>query len=274
MEEDSLLFNQSNKFQKMISSMEESIETMILYRSLYLIKKKFELCKSNINKIYYDYNINKSKRIDVLGSFQIDINLFDKVLLLVLKETNLFILELSSPKDIFLSYFLITNQKAENMDIIIQNIKKELIENNLSLKYNKIFYNKKIKPLFQKNSELNSNLENKGKNNYNNNDEIMTNEIKIIEYNRRGKIVKTLDNLLIENTKNIKEMKTKIINRELDYIENSNNINNNNFKIDKNILFAETLPLIIADYIQIHKNIAVVEVEEELSKELDLLFNK
>ena len=110
MEEEALFIN-NNKFQQIIANIEESIESMILFRSLYLIKKKFEKYKSNLNKVYNDFNINKSKRMDALGSFQIDINLLDKVLLLVIKETNLFILELSSPKDIFLSYFLITSQK-------------------------------------------------------------------------------------------------------------------------------------------------------------------
>ena len=269
MEEESTIINK-NKYEKIISNMEDSINSMILYRSLYLIKKKFDLYKYTINKIYYEYNINKSKRIDTLGSFQIDINLLDKVLLLILKETNLFILELTSPKDIFLSYFLISNQKEKNMELIIQNIKKELKEKKLSLKYNKIFYNKKIKPLFQKNHEINNIQNNEG----NNNDEIMTYEIKIVEYNKRGKVAKTFDELLVENVNNLKEIKANIINNESFFIENNNNINNINIKMDNNILYAETLPLIIADYIQIHKNIAIVEVEEELSKELDLLFNK
>ena len=97
MEEDSIIINNKNKYEKIISNMKDSIQSMILFRSLYLIKKKFEIYKSNINKIYIKYNINKSRRIDVLGSYQIDIKFFDKVLLQILKETNLFILELSSP---------------------------------------------------------------------------------------------------------------------------------------------------------------------------------
>ena len=112
MEEETLLINNSDKYEKILSNMEESIESMILFRSLYLIKKKFEVYKSNINQIYLDYNINKSKRIDAFGSYQIDINFFDKVLLSILKETNLFILEISSPKDIF--FILFFNNKPKS----------------------------------------------------------------------------------------------------------------------------------------------------------------
>ena len=283
MEEDPLIINKNNKYEKIISNMEESIESMILFRSLYLIKKKFEIYKSNINKIYLDYNINKSKRIDALGSYQIDINFFDNVLFSILKETNLFILEISSPKDIFLSYFLITSQKAEHMNLIIRNIKNELIQKNLNSKYNKIFYDKKIKPLFNTKVKINIEIE-QTENNFdeeNNNisEEIIIKEKIIVEYNKKGKIIKTFDELLTENEKNINDMKNKQLENnknEIEKIENNINIinSNDNLKKNNNILFIETLPLIIADYLQEHKNFAVVEIEEEFSKELDLLFNK
>ena len=198
MEEEALLINNSDKYEKILSNMEESIETMILFRSLYLIKKKFEVYKSNINQIYLDYNINKSKRIDAFGSYQIDINFFDKVLLSILRETNLFILEISSPKDIFLSYFLITSQKADHMDSIIQNMKNELILKNLNAKYNKIFYDKKIKPLFNKKVKINIDIESTEDNLNDENNElkedIITKEIKIVEYNKKGKLFKNLIN--------------------------------------------------------------------------------
>ena len=253
--------------------MKDSIQSMILFRSLYLIKKKFEIYKTNINKIYIEYNINKSRRIDVLGSYQIDINFFDKVLLQILKTTNLFILELSSPKDIFLSYFLITNQKAEEMELITKNIKQEIIEKELTTKYNKIFYDKRIKPLFKTKPKLNIIIDTNTQNNNTDIDEIITNEKTIVEYNKRGQIIKQFEEILIENDKNIEEMKINEIKKEIYLIEGGTGLKNGK-NINKNILFVETLPLIIADYFEEHKNYAIVEIEEELSKELDLLFNK
>ena len=281
MEENSILINNKNNFQEIISNMEQSIETMILYRSLYLIKKKFEIYKSNINKIYIEYNINKSKRIDAFGSYQIDINCFEEIIILILKELNLFILKLTSPKDIFLSNFLITNQKLEEMSLIIRELKKEIIEKELIGKYNRIFYDKKIKPLFHIKPKINIIIDNNDEdisNENNDNGEEITKEKTIIEYNKRGKIVKTFDTLINENENNIKEFQNQIKEKEICYMENNNIRYNDTIKksnnSNNNILFVETVPLIIADYFQEHKDLAIVEIEEELSKELDLLFNK
>jgi hypothetical protein len=49
-----------------------------------------------------------------------------------------------------------------------------------------------------------------------------------------------------------------------------NNLNNSD---SKNFIFIETLPLIIADFLQSHMNNALVESEDELSKELKILFD-
>ena len=289
MEENSILINNKNNYQEIIHNMEQSIDIMILFRSLYLIKKKFEMYKSNINKIYSYYNINKSKRIDAFGSYQININSLEDIIIQILKEINCFLLKLTSPKDLFLSHFLITNQKIEEMSLIIKELKNEIIEKELTTKYNRIFYDKKIKPLFQKKPKIDIIIDDEEDNDNQNiiNDidgggEEITKEVPIVEYDRRGKIVKSFELLLNENDNNIKEYKDKMKEIEICYMENNNiKINestnkNNNIKNNKNnnILFAETLPLIIVDYFQEHKNIAIVEIEEELSKELDLLFNK
>ena len=252
-----LLFNSNNYNHKgIIKNLEENIEIMILYRSLYLLKKKFEINKSNINIIYTDYNINKSKRIDEFGSCQIDINFLDEIIFLVLKEMNLFILQLNSPKDLFLSNFLITNKGEDEMKLIAKDIKIEIIEKELNKKYNRIFYEKKIKPLFNK-KEIIENVKE--------NDEI--NKL-IVEYNRKGKIKRNYEELIIENENNKKEISNKIEKNDV----SKNNINNEDK--NNNLLYIETLPLIITDYLQEHKNYAVVEIEEQLSNELNLLFNK
>lgn len=252
-----LLFNSNNYNHKgIIKNLEENIEIMILYRSLYLLKKKFEISKSNINIIYTDYNINKSKRIDEFGSCQIDINFLDEIIFLVFKEMNLFILQLNSPKDLFLSNFLITNKGEDEMKLIAKDIKLEIIEKELNKKYNRIFYEKKIKPLFNK-KEIIENVKE--------NDEIKK---LIVEYNRKGKIKRNYENLIIENENNKKEISNKIEKNDV----SKNNINNEDK--NNNLLYIETLPLIIIDYLQEHKNYAIVEIEEQLSNELNLLFNK
>ena len=87
------------------NNIKQAINEIILERSKFLLTKKFEKYSSQISKIYSQFNINKSRRIDALGSPQIDVNYLDQVIILILKEVNLFLLELSSPKDIFISFF-------------------------------------------------------------------------------------------------------------------------------------------------------------------------
>ena len=188
--------NELEKF----NNIKQEIDKIILERSKYLINKKFEKYNIVISKIYSKYNINKSRRIDILGSPQIDINNLSQILIIILKEINLFLLELSSPKDIFISFFLITSQKENEMEAIIKNIQNEIISKNLTDKYNNIFYEEKIIPMFIKyrnNNIINNNTE----------DEEIIDGINIGEYNSKGKKVKTAKELYEENEINKKRRK-------------------------------------------------------------------
>ena len=260
------------------NNIKQEIDNIIYERSKYLITKKFEKYSSEISKIYSQFNINKSRRIDALGSPQIDINYLDQILILILKEVNLFLLELSSPKDIFISFFLITSQKENEMEAIIKNIQHEIISKNLTDKYNNIFYEEKIIPMFIKyrnNNIVNNNTE----------DEEIIDEINIGEYNSKGKKVKTAKELYEENEKNKKKYNNAQIKKEeknksniLSYSYSSLNKTNNfniSFKnnLGPNILYIETLPYILSDYIKLNPNIALVEIDEEFSSELNL-YNK
>ena len=270
-------YNKSNmedeSFQ--LKSIKNEIDQLILERSKYLISKKFEKYKIEILKIYSQFNINKSRRIDALGAPKIDVNNLDKIIISILKEINLFILELSSPKDIFISFFLITSQKENEMEGIIKNIQNEIISKNLTEKYNNIFYEEKIKPMFIKyeiNNKINKNeLEE---------DEII-NIVNIGEYNSKGKKIKSMNELFEENENNIKEyhIKNQIIDKNKSVIIN-NNIKKNDFNfsykndINQNTLYIETLPQILIDYLFKNPNLAFVEIDEEFNKELKILNKK
>ena len=260
------------------NNIKQEIDNIIYERSKYLITKKFEKYSSEISKIYSQFNINKSRRIDALGSPQIDINYLDQILILILKEVNLFLLELSSPKDIFISFFLITSQKENEMEAIIKNIQHEIISKNLTDKYNNIFYEEKIIPMFIKyrnNNIINNNTE----------DEEIIDGINIGEYNSKGKKVKNAKKLYEENEINKKKYNNAQIKKEeknksniLSYSYSSLN-KTNNFNISfqnnlgPNILYIETLRYILSDYIKLNPNIALVEIDEEFSSELNL-YNK
>ena len=90
-------------------------------------------------------------------------------------------------------------------------------------------------------------------------DEVITELIQNINENKNNKN----DN---NNNKLNKEMSINI-NEENNYENNLNKSDSNNY------IFIETLPLIIADFLQSHMNNAIVESEDELSKELKILFD-
>jgi hypothetical protein len=147
----------------------------------------------------------------------------------------------------------------------------------------------------------------------------------IVEYNRKGKIIKTFnrlanDNLTLSVSKdNEKRKKIKIVDNERikyfqlnnnndfvgsymqNIIENKNSIDiinekeeNYNLENDEknktismckllniendqnynNILYIETLPLIIADYMQQFPFYCIIETESDLANELNILFDK
>ena len=82
-------------------------------------------------------------------------------------------------------------------------------------------------------------------------------QIKIVEYNRKGKIIKNSTQLLESNKILINEIK-----------------NYQNLEKDQTYLYIETLPLILADFLQENKNYAIIEIENEISKDLYMLFDK
>ena len=259
------------------NNIKQAINEIILERSKFLLTKKFEKYSSQISKIYSQFNINKSRRIDALGSPQIDVNYLDQVIILILKEVNLFLLELTSPKDIFISFFLITSQKENEMEGIIKIIQNEIISKNLTEKYNNIFYEEKIKPMF---------IKYQNNNHINNNNDLQEDEvvpvINIAEYNTKGKKIKSMNELLEENENNIKKYNIiiKSESQNKSFNKSINNINNNisisfsfSNDLNPNVLYIETLPQILIDYLKENPNLAFVEIDEEFTKELKV-YNK
>ena len=326
---------------------ESSIQLLILYRSLYIIKEKFGLFKERIKKIYEKYNIYKDKyklKTDI-KIYQINKKDFVKVTDEVLKDINLLLIKYLNPKDIFLSKVIIENKIKETIPIL-QEILNWLINKNNNNKYsiknyNTIYFNKKIKPFIQgeqdyesENDEMDEEEENLEKSNDNEeeyknkniNDDFKQNFsqkkkfVDVIQYNRRGRIVKKFNSkiededeisgeVVIEtinvekapkNTNNDNTLQDKELSIELNNLnglskteikkkEDNNNNNSENMTIEQksenikkvkktkkkdSLLFIESLPLILADFLEQHLNNAIVESEDELSKELKTLFDK
>ena len=361
---------QDNNELDICEEIKKSIEAIILYRSLYILKKKFQLKKPKIRSLYNSFNIDKNSNVAQYNSYQVNIENFVIICETIFKECNILLTTLTNPKDIFLSnIFLNMNRKMNEMNGILNDIKTYITEQNNSLvkKYNNLFYNKKIKPNLIKNilenkqkQSIKKTYNNNSLKSYNDNNQININyqnneksdinivtiekekEIKnetnqdeeeeeiqrtIVEYNRKGKIIRTFnrianDNLTLsinkENEKNEKKKNLKnIIKEKIQYFQINNNndfvgsymqnilekstnfevINEKeeyNYENDEknktvsmyklidienninynNILYIETLPLIIADYMQQFPFYCIIETESDLANELNILFDK
>ena len=315
---------------------ENSLDILILYRSLYIIKQKFSLFKERIKKIYDKYNIynNNYKLNTDIKIYQIDKNNFVTVVDEVLKDLNLLIIKYSNPKDIFFSKVMLENKIKESFSIIQEILNWLISKNNgkYSIKhYNKLFFNKKIKQYLQEgenviitesDSNTNTNI-NKDDNSYynlkngndNDNDDFSRNlskrdYVNVCEYNRKGILIKKdISKILDENeesgegvietidtNKKIAEDNNNdpVINKELsinlnniDESKNTNRNSNSNINLNMNkksqdqnqiilnndFIFIESLPLILADFLEAHLTYAIIESEDELGKELKVLFD-
>ena len=322
-----------NKENDICEELKKSIDTLILYRSLYILKKKFSSKKEIIKRIYNSFNLDQNENVEKYSSYQVSIDNFEIVAKTIFEKSNILLTIVNNPKDILLSnIFLNLNKKIEEMTGIFKEIKEYIIDtkNSLVKKYNTLFYEKKIKDKIIKdiiekkqnqnekkspelknnvNEEISSSEGKKEGNEMEENQEEVEVEIqkKIAEYNRKGKIIKTYnvmmnDNLTLlkkeEDEKNEK-LKQQRINQKERYFNvkeiNENNEENNLIKIkneektlenkinlldlenDKNydnIIYIETLPLIIADFIQQFPFYCIIETEDELNEELNILFDK
>ena len=285
-----------------------SLEILILYRSLYIIKQKFGLFKERIKKVYDKFNIYKDNYN--LGTdlkiYQIDKKNFVQVVDEVLKDINILIIKYANPKDIFISKLLLKDKINETLSVI-PDILNWLINNKdgkFSIKhYNKIFFNKKIKRLLKEEevelitepdnvngNEANDFTKNLSKKNY----------VNLCEYNRKGKKISTNEAKILDedekpgegvittidtmNTKKIingdenngKEITNKELTINFNDIKDSsidNKKRNIQIKINNDFIFIESLPLILADFLEQHLSYAIVETEDELGKELKVLFD-
>lgn len=171
----------------------------------------------------------------------------------IFKEMLITIPRIINPSDIF--YFDIVNfdpNDATHTESIKLMEKIVLDRNNLE-KYNKIYYNRRIKPLVE------SFFKNK------NNDDV-TECYKITEYDRKGRIVHTCDELL--------EM--------MGYKGGYKGIRKNpqdeydSYMKRGDILFIDTLPIIIADFLQANPDFVVINLDtndKQLIEELKRFFD-
>ena len=218
----------------------DSIHLEILYRSLYILKKKFEKYKKEIKSIYTKYYPEQNKSLTQSDFPIIKIVNFFPLLQEILEKIKITIPRLTDIKTLFnydISKF--DKNSKEHLESIKLMEKNIFLNNKKNLeKYNKIFYSKKIEPIVDY-------FIRRG----NGND---LTEIKCItEYDRKGRVINTF-NKLLENIgiKNSFKSITKNPKDEFDII------------IEKgDSLYIEILPIILADFLQENNDFAVIDLD-------------
>ena len=247
----------SKKFNNIESSniaKNDSIQLALLYRSLYILKKKFSKFKSEINNIYNRYYGGDKLTSKSNDHHFIKVYNFFNLVYDVFKEIKITIPKFNAPIDVF--NFDIKNFDY-NCDAHKNTIKllEKMIFNKFELeKYNRIYYEKKIKPL------KDSYIKNK-------NSDVVSNCFKIVEYNRKGKIIHTCEELFLmcgikggyqELTKDPEEEFNEIVKKGY-------------------FLYIDTLPLIIADFLQKNLDYVLIDLDIhdfEMIKEIRKLFDE
>jgi hypothetical protein len=117
-------------------SSDDDVDMILVYRSLYLLKRKFEVYEKEINKIYLSFKeldklnliIEKGKFVDVVRS--------------VFKECNFSFVEIGKPNELYRAE-LVSQINEDKMKIILDLFNAFMNENRE--KYNEILKQKKIK---------------------------------------------------------------------------------------------------------------------------------
>ena len=269
-----LYFNSKNNIQDEIiesnDPCQNSFEMMALYRSLYILKRKFEIYKNQIMEIYNKYNIHEIDINDNINYYVVNIDNFDTIGLEIFENINLYIIQIYNPKDLYIANLYLNDERKYEMINIFKFLKDYIIKNNNFEKYNQIFYDKKIKPNFvEKEKDKNEEEEKIKENN------IISKEEEevfkpIIQYNKYGTMIKNFTQILNDN----------ISNKQLEQIiNNENEINNKieneylNTSKNNNTIYIEAFPFILGDFLQKFTIYGIVETNNDLSHELSILFD-
>ena len=240
------MFSYNNNSTKNINKIKlDSIHLELLYRSLYIIKKKFDKYKTEINSIYTKYypgpknsvNQNAFPITKIVNFFPLLQDIFDQI-------------KITIPRihDIYTLFNYDISKFDKNSKEHLESIKlmeKSLFANNKKdlIKYNNKFYTKKIEPIVDY-------FIRKG-----NGDDLT--EIKFMtEYDRKGRIINTFGKLL-ENLGINSIFKSITKNPKDEY----------DLNMEKgDILYIEILPIILADFLQENNDFVVINLDNEDNK--------
>ncbi len=228
----------------------EHISFNIICRSLYILKKKFEIYKNEINKVYTKFFVKDKSDYNNFSIPIIKITSFKDLLEEIFHLINISIFKLSSMNELFISNFIPESKNEERLKEAIEKINNFITDK--IRKYNEIFYKKKIKTTIEINK-----IEDIA--------DDFTDYYPIAEYDKKGRLLSIFDEVKILNKENILKSKELTLEDEYELILK-----------EQNILYIETLPVIIADFIQANPNYTIINTEINdlnLNKEIKELFD-
>ena len=230
-----------NEFNK-LEIAKSNLKLKILHRSLFILKKKFEIYKEQINKIYLEYNQKEINNPILIFT----IEKFPQLLNNIFMISQIMILPFNNYHELINDDFIINFNKEKN-HIIIKYLTKYVKEN--IQKYNELFYRKKMRTI---------------KNILNNKPEFSSEEIQVefTLYDKKGNIKKNLDKLMEENKDLDLENETFLI-----FESDIDMLNSNKF------IYSQTIPLIIADYLENNGNLVIISLNNELNDEIKYYFD-
>ncbi len=152
--------------------------------------------------------------------------------------------------ELFISNFIPESKNEERLKEAIEKINNFITDK--IRKYNEIFYKKKIKTTIEINK-----IEDIA--------DDFTDYYPIAEYDKKGRLLSIFDEVKILNKENILKSKELTLEDEYELILK-----------EQNILYIETLPVIIADFIQANPNYTIINTEINdlnLNNEIKELFD-
>ena len=232
--------SKSNNKEQILNMELKNIQMLILQRSLYILKKKFEINKKPLEIIYQKYkdeNYSKLRCISVDYLTEMYTEIMETIQFTILPYNNI--------NELF-SADLMTELNKDKSKIVIKDLVK--FTNNNIEKYNRIYFEKKMKKkqlLEETKKKINivRSIDDM---------EEITSDKTIVKKNKRGKVIKNFEEMLKNNVE---------LTFGPDIIMT---INEDDMSILNNIklLYSDVIPLIIADFLQNYlkenKNIALI----------------
>ena len=251
--------NKTQSDEEILAMEKKNNHMLILERSLYILKKKFEIHKNELEIIYKKYRHNNYKNLKCINIDYL-LDLYDEMM----NTLRFRMIPYTNSKEVISADLMIEINK-EKRKKVLRSLEKFTLK-NIS-KYNKIYFDEKMRK--KKLREEEERDRRKIEETKRKEQDILNSQAKIVKINKRGEIIYTFEEML-KNNKDIGEgINLFSFGDEDDMIILDNN----------KLLYTNVLRLIMADYLQYSEpggtfDVAIVAMEEDLDDKEDAKLNE